>query len=150
MRSETGRTLRRAFVASPGYEFIVADYSQIELRILAHLSRDPGLLGAFAAGEDIHTATAARVFGFANDQVTPDLRRRAKAINFGLLYGMAAFGLADRLKISREEAREHMDTYFSQFPAVRRLPPVGGPGSPEERLHDHLVRSAPLPSGTLL
>ena len=119
VRSETGRSLRRAFVASPGFDFIVADYSQIELRILAHLSKDPGLLEAFAAGEDIHTATAARVFGFANDQVTPDLRRRAKAINFGLLYGMEAFGLADRLKISREEAREHMDTYFRQFPAVR-------------------------------
>ncbi len=119
VRSETGRTLRRAFVASPGYDFIVADYSQIELRILAHLSKDPGLLEAFAAGEDIHTATAARVFGFPTDGVTPDLRRRAKAINFGLLYGMEAFGLADRLKISREEAREHMDTYFRQFPAVR-------------------------------
>lgn len=119
VRSETGRTLRRAFVASPGYDFIVADYSQIELRILAHLSKDPGLLEAFSAGEDIHTATAARVFGFATDQVTPDLRRRAKAINFGLLYGMEAFGLADRLKISREEAQEHMDTYFRQFPAVR-------------------------------
>ena len=119
VRSETGRTLRQAFVASPGFDFIVADYSQIELRILAHLSKDPGLLDAFAAGEDIHTATAARVFGFPTDEVNPDLRRRAKAINFGLLYGMEAFGLADRLKISREEAREHMDTYFSQFPAVR-------------------------------
>ena len=119
VRSETGRTLRRAFVASAGCQFIVADYSQIELRILAHLSRDPGLLEAFAAGEDIHTATAARVFGSTTELVTPDLRRRAKAINFGLLYGMEAFGLADRLKISREEAREHMDTYFHQFPAVR-------------------------------
>ena len=119
VRSETGRTLRRAFVASPGCKFIVADYSQIELRILAHLSKDPGLLEAFAAREDIHTATAARVFGFTTDQVTPELRRRAKAINFGLLYGMEAFGLADRLKISREEAREHMDTYFRRFPAVR-------------------------------
>ena len=119
VRSETGRTLRRAFVASPGCDFIVADYSQIELRILAHLSKDPGLLEAFEAGEDIHTATAARVFGFAAGEVTPELRRRAKAINFGLLYGMEAFGLADRLKISREEAREHMDTYFRQFPAVR-------------------------------
>ena len=119
VRSETGRSLRRAFVSSAGFEFIVADYSQIELRILAHLSKDPGLLGAFEAGEDIHTATASRVFGFTTDLVTPDLRRRAKAINFGLLYGMEAFGLADRLKISREEAQEHMDTYFSQFPAVR-------------------------------
>ena len=120
VRSETGRTLRRAFVASDGCEFIVADYSQIELRILAHLSKDPGLLGAFKAGEDIHTATAARVFGIATDAVTADTRRRAKAINFGLLYGMEAYGLADRLKISRGEAQEHMDTYFRQFPDVRQ------------------------------
>ena len=119
VRSHTGRTLRRAFVAPEGYDFVVADYSQIELRILAHLSRDPGLLEAFGAGEDIHAATAARVFGSPTDLVTPDLRRRAKAINFGLLYGMEAFGLADRLKISREEAQEHMDTYFRQFPDVR-------------------------------
>ena len=119
VRSETGRTIRGAFIASEGFEFVVADYSQIELRILGHLSKDPGLLGAFAAGEDIHTATAARVFGFTTDLVTPELRRRAKAINFGLLYGMEAFGLADRLKISREEAQEHMDTYFRQFPDVR-------------------------------
>ena len=119
VRSETGRMIRRAFIAPEGYEFIVADYSQIELRILAHLSKDPGLLEAFAAGEDIHTATAARVFGYATDLVTLEIRRRAKAINFGLLYGMEAFGLADRLKISREEAQEHMDTYFRQFPDVR-------------------------------
>lgn len=119
VRSETGRTIRRAFVAPEGYRFVVADYSQIELRILAHLSRDPGLLEAFAAGEDIHTATAARVFDVTGDLVTADLRRRAKAINFGLLYGMEAFGLADRLKISRAEAQEHMDTYFRQFPDVR-------------------------------
>ncbi|MCE2529157.1 MAG: DNA polymerase I [Acidimicrobiia bacterium] len=120
VRSETGRTLRRAFVASDGCEFVVADYSQIELRILAHLSKDAGLLGAFKAGEDIHTATAARVFGLATDEVTADTRRRAKAINFGLLYGMEAYGLADRLKIGRAEAREHMDTYFRQFPDVRQ------------------------------
>lgn len=119
VRSETGRTIRRAFAAPAGWEFVVADYSQIELRILAHLSRDPGLLDAFSRGRDIHTATAARVFGVPPDEVGPDLRRRAKAINFGLLYGMEAFGLADRLKISREEAREHMDTYFRQFPNVR-------------------------------
>lgn len=119
VRSETGRMLRRAFVASDGCEFVVADYSQIELRILAHLSKDPGLLEAFAVGDDIHSATAARVFGFTMDEVTADLRRRAKAINFGLLYGMEAYGLADRLKIGRAEAQEHMDTYFRQFPDVR-------------------------------
>ena len=120
VRSELGRTIRRAFVAAEGFRFVVADYSQIELRILAHLSKDPGLLGAFKAGEDIHTATAARVFGLTADTVTADTRRRAKAINFGLLYGMEAYGLADRLKIGRAEAREHMDTYFRQFPDVRQ------------------------------
>ncbi len=119
VRSELGRTIRRAFVAAEGFRFVVADYSQIELRILAHLSKDPGLLGAFKAGEDIHTATAARVFGLTADTVTADTRRRAKAINFGLLYGMEAYGLADRLKIGRAEAQEHMDTYFRQFPDVR-------------------------------
>ena len=121
VRSETGRMIRRAFVPRAGWTFIVADYSQIELRILAHLSRDPGLLEAFAAGEDIHTATAARVFGFTIDLVTPEMRRRAKVINFGLLYGMEAFGLADRLEISRDEAQEHMDAYFQQFPDVREF-----------------------------
>ena len=120
VRSELGRTIRRAFVAEEGFRFVVADYSQIELRILAHLSKDPGLLGAFKAGEDIHTETAARVFGLTADTVTADARRRAKAINFGLLYGMEAYGLADRLKIGRAEAREHMDTYFRQFPDVRQ------------------------------
>ena len=119
VRSETGRTIRRAFVPKEGWSFIVADYSQIELRILAHLSKDAGLLSAFEAGEDIHTATAARVFGFTPDLVTTEMRRRAKVINFGLLYGMEAFGLADRLEISREEAQEHMDTYFQQFPDVK-------------------------------
>ena len=119
VRSETGRSIRRAFVPREGWSFVVADYSQIELRILAHLSKDPGLLSAFAAGEDIHTATAARVFGFTPDLVTDEMRRRAKVINFGLLYGMEAFGLADRLEISREEAQEHMDAYFQQFPDVR-------------------------------
>ncbi len=118
VRSELGRTVRRAFVAGPGFRFLVADYSQIELRVLAHLSEDPGLLEAFDAGADIHTATAARVFGIPEGEVTTHERRRAKAINFGLLYGMESYGLAERLKISREEARDHMDTYFRQFPLV--------------------------------
>jgi DNA polymerase-1 len=120
IRSETGRTIRKAFTTDPGWTFVVADYSQIELRVLAHLSRDPGLLEAFAGeGQDIHTATAARVFGFAPEDVTPEMRRRAKVINFGLLYGMEAYGLAERLEIPREEAQEHMDAYFEQFPLVR-------------------------------
>jgi DNA polymerase-1 len=119
VRSEEGRTIRRAFVAGPGCSLLVADYSQIELRILAHLSGDPGLLEAFRVGTDIHTATAARVYGMDPEEVPGDLRRRAKMINFGLLYGMEAYGLAQRLEISTEDAQEHMDAYFSQFPDVR-------------------------------
>ncbi len=118
VRSEEGRTIRRAFVAAPGCTFVIADYSQIELRILAHLSEDPGLVGAFTADEDVHTATAARVFGVDSDAVDPEMRRRAKVINFGLLYGMESYGLAQRLGISTEEAKEHMDAYFAQFPEV--------------------------------
>lgn len=119
VRSERGRTIRRAFIPREGWRFVVADYSQIELRILAHLSGDRGLLAAFAAGEDIHAATAAGVFDVPMEAVTPELRRRAKGINFGLLYGMESFGLAERLEISREEASGHMDDYFDQFPQVR-------------------------------
>lgn len=118
VRTEEGRTIRRAFVAAPGHAFVVADYSQIELRILAHLSGDPGLLEAFAAGADIHAATAARVWNLSPGEVTPELRRRAKMINFGLLYGMEAYGLGQRLEIPAEEAKQHMDAYFAQFPAV--------------------------------
>ena len=120
-RSEEGRTIRRAFVAGPGRKFVVADYSQIELRILAHLSEDAALMKAFEAGEDIHTATAARVFGVGADSVDYEMRRRAKVINFGLLYGMEAYGLALRLEISRDEAQAQMDAYFGQFPGVREF-----------------------------
>jgi len=119
IRTEEGRAIRRAFVAAEGHVFVVSDYSQIELRILAHLSGDPGLLETFRSGGDIHTATASRIFGMDPDAVNPDLRRRAKTINFGLLYGMEAYGLAQRLQISTEEAQEHMDAYFAQFPEVR-------------------------------
>ncbi|NNC40678.1 MAG: DNA polymerase I [Acidimicrobiia bacterium] len=121
VRSETGRLIRRAFIPEDGWTFLVADYSQIELRILAHLSGDPGLLEAFTSEQDIHTATAARVFERELEDVSQELRGRAKAINFGLLYGMEAFGLADRLEISREEATEHIDAYFAQFPDVREF-----------------------------
>ncbi len=121
VRSETGRLIRRAFVPRQDWTFVVADYSQIELRILAHLSGDPGLREAFTHNQDIHTATAARVFGRDLDDVPHELRTRAKAINFGLLYGMEAFGLADRLEISREEAADHIDAYFAQFPDVREF-----------------------------
>lgn len=121
IRSESGRTIRRAFVAGEGAEFLVADYSQIELRVLAHMSGDPFLVEAFQKGSDIHTATAARVWGMEESQVTGDQRRTAKMINFGLLYGMEAFGLADRLGIGREEAQEHMNAYFSQFIHVKEF-----------------------------
>jgi DNA polymerase-1 len=121
VRSEEGRTIRRAFVAGSGNTFVVADYSQIELRILAHLSRDPGLVEAFLAGEDIHSATAARVWGLAPGDVDHDLRRRAKVINFGLLYGMEAYGLAQRLEIGADEAKEHIEAYFAQFPDVQEF-----------------------------
>ncbi len=121
VRSEEGRTIRRAFVPRPGWRFIAADYSQIELRILAHMSGDAGLLEAFAGDADVHRATAARVFATPPEDVTSEMRRRAKVINFGLLYGMEAYGLAQRLEISREEAREHMDAYFARFPSVREF-----------------------------
>ena len=119
VRSEEGRALRKAFVAAEGFRLVVADYSQIELRILAHLSQDPGLIDAFERDLDIHTATAARIAAIDPSAVTPDDRRRAKMINFGLLYGMEAYGLAQRLGISRDEAAEHIETYFSQFTKVQ-------------------------------
>lgn len=119
VRSELGRTVRRAFVPEKGWKFVVADYSQIELRVLAHMSEDAGLIEAFRSGIDIHTATAARVFGVGEDLVSGEMRRVAKMINFGLLYGMEAYGLADRLDISRDEAKSHIDVYFAQFPGVK-------------------------------
>lgn len=118
VRSEEGRRIRKAFVAPPGRCILAADYSQIELRIMAHLSGDQGLLDAFAQNRDIHAATAAEVFGVALEDVTSEQRRRAKAINFGLIYGMSAFGLARQLDISRSEAQGYMDTYFERYPGV--------------------------------
>lgn len=121
VRSESGRTIRRAFIAGEGQKFLVADYSQIELRVLAHMSEDPFLANAFKQGIDIHTATAARVWGVSESEVTGQQRSRAKMINFGLLYGMEAFGLADRLGISQDEAQEQMDAYFDQFVKVKEF-----------------------------
>ncbi|MEX0797420.1 MAG: DNA polymerase I [Acidimicrobiia bacterium] len=121
IRSESGMTIRRAFVADEGCQFLVADYSQIELRILAHMSGDPFLIDAFKNDVDIHAATAARVWGLPLEEVTVEQRRTAKMINFGLLYGMEAFGLADRLGISRDDARGHIDTYFDQFVDVKQF-----------------------------
>ena len=119
VRTEEGRRIRRAFVAPPGHLLLAADYSQIELRIMAHLSQDPGLLRAFELGLDIHRATAAEVFGVAPEQVTADQRRAAKAINFGLIYGMSAFGLARQLGIDRAEAQAYVDLYFARYPGVK-------------------------------
>ncbi len=118
-RSEEGRAIRKAFVAEEGSTLLVADYSQIELRILAHLSQDPGLIEAFANDVDIHAATAARISDVDPADVTDEMRRTSKMINFGLLYGMEAYGLAQRLDIDRGEAQRHIDQYFVQFPEVK-------------------------------
>ena len=118
IRTAEGRRVRQAFSAPAGRRIVAADYSQIELRIMAHLSRDEGLLSAFAAGQDIHRATAAEVFGAAPEAVSDEQRRNAKAINFGLMYGMSAFGLSRQLGIAQKEAKGHMDRYFSRFPGV--------------------------------
>ena len=119
IRTPEGRRIRQAFVAEADCEILAADYSQIELRIMAHLSGDAGLVGAFGRGEDIHRATAAEVFATSPDQVTPDQRRSAKAINFGLIYGMSAFGLAKQLGINRGQAQDYVDLYFSRYPGVK-------------------------------
>ncbi|RPD83839.1 DNA polymerase I [Luteimonas sp. 100069] len=119
IRTDDGRRIRRAFVAPPGRKLIACDYSQIELRIMAHLSEDPGLVRAFESGVDVHRATAAEVFGRPLDEVTINERRAAKAINFGLMYGMSAFGLARNLGISRGEAQDYIALYFSRYPGVR-------------------------------
>jgi DNA polymerase-1 len=119
VRTEEGRRIRQAFVAGPERVLLAADYSQIELRIMAHLSSDKGLLEAFSAGEDVHRATAAEVFGVLPEEVSNDQRRSAKAINFGLIYGMSAFGLAKQLGIPRGAAQEYIDLYFARYPGVR-------------------------------
>ena len=120
IRTEEGRRIRQAFVAPEGSVLLAADYSQIELRIMAHLSADKGLLNAFEKEQDVHRATAAEVFEMALDEVTDDQRRSAKAINFGLMYGMSAFGLAKQLGISRGEAQEYVDLYFDRYPGVKQ------------------------------
>jgi len=121
IRSKEGRRIRQAFIASKGHTIVAADYSQIELRIMAHLSEDNGLLTAFADGVDVHRATAAEVFGVDRDEVTTEQRRRAKAINFGLIYGMSAFGLAKQIDVSRTEAQQYIDLYFERYPGVKNF-----------------------------
>jgi len=119
IRTEDGRRIRRAFIAPEGRRIVACDYSQIELRIMAHLSDDPGLVSAFAGGQDIHRATAAEVFGVPLEQVDGDQRRAAKAINFGLIYGMSAFGLARQIGVSRSDAQDYIALYFARYPGVR-------------------------------
>ncbi|OOZ37541.1 DNA polymerase I, partial [Solemya elarraichensis gill symbiont] len=121
VRTEEGRRIRQAFVPEDGYRMVAADYSQVELRIMAHLSGDEALLGAFSDGMDVHRATAAEVFGVASEDVTSDQRRSAKAINFGLIYGMSAFGLAKQLGVERSVAQEYVDLYFERYPGVREF-----------------------------
>ena len=121
IRTEEGRKIRQAFIAPKDHVIVAADYSQIELRIMAHLSKDKGLLSAFDQGLDIHKTTAAEVFAVAINSVTKDQRRAAKAINFGLIYGMSAFGLAKQLGIDRNEAKEYVDLYFNRYPGVKRF-----------------------------
>lgn len=120
VRTEEGRRIREAFIAGPGNVIVSADYSQIELRIMAHISEDENLLGAFARGDDIHRATAAEIFGVSTDAVNSEQRRYAKVINFGLIYGMSAFGLASNLGIERDAARHYIDRYFMRYPGVAR------------------------------
>jgi len=119
VRSEIGREFRRAFVPAPGRELLVADYNQIELRCIAHLAQDPGLIESFNAGRDIHTETASRIFGVAPEDVTIDQRSKAKMVSYGLAYGMEAYGLGQRLNIPTEEAALILEAYFTAFPAVR-------------------------------
>jgi DNA polymerase-1 len=120
IRTEVGREIRAAFIARPGWQLVVADYSQIELRLLAHMSLDPVLVNAFRHGEDIHTRTAAEVFGVPPLMVTADMRRNAKAVNFGIVYGQTPFGLAQSLGIDRREAETYIRAYFERYAGVRK------------------------------
>ncbi len=119
IRTELGREIRKAFVAEPGHQLISADYSQIELRILAHITEDPALVEAFTHDEDVHTRTAAEVFGVPRAEVTPDMRRKAKAVNFGIAYGLSPYGLSTRLDIPKEEAKTIIDRYFERYQGIR-------------------------------
>jgi DNA polymerase I len=168
VRTAEGRRIRQAFVAPAGYKLVSADYSQIELRIMAHLSQDAGLVKAFQAGEDVHKATASEVFGVPLDQVSAEQRRYAKVINFGLIYGMSAFGLARNLDIDRGVAKNYIDQYFSKYPGVARymedirqaakaqgyvetvfgrrlwLPEINSPNGPSRQAAERAAINAPM------
>ena len=119
IRSEEGLKIRRCFVARPGYKLVSADYSQVELRLMAVIADVKALKEAFAAGLDIHTATAMQVFGLSHEEVTPNVRRHAKAINFGVIYGISQYGLAKQIGISNDEAKQYIDAYFAKMPEIR-------------------------------
>jgi DNA polymerase-1 len=120
IRSSRGREIRKAFIPrNDDYTFLAADYSQIELRLVAHLSRDQQMLEDFNSGKDVHTATAARVYGVSEEEVTADMRRNAKGVNFGIIYGISAFGLSENLNIPRKEAAQMIANYFEQYPAIK-------------------------------
>jgi DNA polymerase I len=121
IRTELGREIRKAFIAEPGHVLLSADYSQVELRILAHMSQDPDLIETFRRGADIHRATASKIFGIPEDQLTPDQRRAAKTINFGVLYGMSAFRLSNELNIPTAQAKDFIDAYFSRYPKIQEF-----------------------------
>ncbi|MBD3266999.1 DNA polymerase I, partial [bacterium] len=144
-RTDLGRRVRRAFVAEEGYRLLSLDYSQIELRILAHVAEDPGLIKAFLQGEDIHSSTAAKVFGVPLDDVTSDMRRKAKEINFGLNYGMSPYGLAKRLGITDSEASQYIETYFTQYPNVQ-LFMDSVVSFAKENFHVHTVYKRKIPT----
>ena len=121
VRTEYGRNIRAAFVAAPGWQLVAADYSQIELRVLAHMCGDGTLTDSFNRGEDVHTRTAAEVFGIGPLMVGPDERRKAKAVNFGIIYGLSAFGLAKQLGIPQKEARQYIERYFEHYSTVKKF-----------------------------
>ena len=146
MRTEEGRLIRKVFVPKDGYVFADADYSQIELRILAHMSEDKGLIEAYHEGEDIHRITASKVFHVPFEDVTPLQRRNAKAVNFGIVYGISSFGLSQDLSISRSEAKEYMDKYFETYPGVKEYQDKVIASAKETGVSDTLFgRKRPIP-----